>query len=206
MSPISDPVDDVEGILATLISHANMSEFARRQQGLPGSGFPYPPGTKRFWIKYSYNGDLMRHEAAMQSFLHERLIDFPALRIPKVYRVHVSIGSGIISLIRQNKLIPISEETPDKTDGADFTPYDLIPWTFMVMEYVEATPVKAIVTHEPNGVDEHDLQETIAARIAGALLSIISSHVTHYRGPGKTQGFARRLLERSALRVLRGRL
>lgn len=136
----------------------------------------------------------------------------------------------------------------------------------MVMDYVEATPVKKIIAHEPNGTDERELQEKISARIVSALLSfvtlrpptdmapapgplyggrmsylvwdfedpvapndyhsvqelqddinerinvstgpilsIISSHVTDHRGPGKTQGFARRLLERSALRVLRGR-
>lgn len=106
MSPIADPVDGVKGILATLISHANMPEFARRQQGLPGSGFPYPPNTKKFCVKYSYNCDLMRREASMQSFLHDLLIDRPALRISKVHRIHMSIASNAMSSTPQNKLIP----------------------------------------------------------------------------------------------------
>lgn len=73
-----------------LKAHQSMTTINRLKRGLPARGFPFPPNTTTLWVKYDWDGEAIRNEAAMQSFLRDQLVNVPGLRIPKVHRVHVS--------------------------------------------------------------------------------------------------------------------
>lgn len=89
-----NPADDLDGMTAALFAHLER----RRSRGFnarktPENGFAFPPEAPVLWIKFDMDASVLIRESEMQSFVHENLPSQAGCRVPRVYRIHVSLLS-----------------------------------------------------------------------------------------------------------------